>query len=125
MGSNGEESERGFTIVDKRGSEGEEEPSAPEAAGRPVPPPPAELPKVDFASFLISLATSALYHMGQVADPQTGQPAKPDLPLARQTVDTLELLEEKTRGNLSDEEARLLRNLLTDLRMRFVEAGRS
>jgi hypothetical protein len=119
MGSNDDASGRGFTIVDKRGRE-EGDASAEPLAPAPEAP---ELPKVDFASFLISLGTSALYHLGQVADPQTGEPAEPDLPVARQTIDTLELLEEKTRGNLSQEESQLLRNLLTDLRMRFVTAS--
>jgi hypothetical protein len=122
MGSNGDDaSERGFTIVDKRGREEEPEPESEAAAsGRSERP---DLPRVDFASFLISLGTSALYHLGQVADPETGAPAEPDLPVARQTIDTLEILEEKTQGNLSEEEAQLLRNLLTDLRMRFVAAS--
>lgn len=112
--------ERGFTIVDRRGQrEAEEEASAPE------PGPAASLPPVDFSSFLLSLATSALYHLGLVADPSTGQPGTQDLPLARQTIDTLAMLDEKTRGNLTDEEKRLLESLLAELRLRFVEAGRS
>jgi hypothetical protein len=131
MASNGEESERGFTIVDRRGEErGPEAPGA--EAQTPAAPGPddtgagqAPLPPVDFASFLISLGTSALFHLGQVADPETGAPREPDLPVARHTIDTLELLAEKTRGNLTSEEDELLRNLLTDLRMRFVQASRA
>ena len=105
--------ERGFTIVDKRGQEAESEPLA---AGA--------LPRPDFSALLLSLGTSALFHLGLVADPETGKAAPPNLPVARHTIDTLELLEEKTRGNLTDEESTLLRNLLTDLRMRFIAAGR-
>lgn len=105
--------ERGFTIVDKRGRE--EEPQDPSGQA---------LPRPDFSGFLLSLGTSALFHLGLVADPESGNAAAPNLPIARHTIDTLELLEEKTRGNLSDEESTLLRNLLTDLRMRFVAASR-
>jgi hypothetical protein len=124
-------SERGFTIVDRRGSKGEETPSEPEApqaearSGAAGPSPdPGSLPSVDFASFALSLGTSALYHMGLVGDPEGGEPAgAPNLPLARQTIDTLEMLEAKTRGNLDAEEARLLEGLLYELRMRFLEVS--
>lgn len=118
--SNAETDEKGFKIVDRRGEQTDapDPPPAEEAAG------PAELPGVDFASFSLSLATSALYHMGLVADPETGKPGEPNLPVARQTIDTLVMLQEKTEGNLSDEEQGLLTNLLTELRMRFVEAAK-
>jgi hypothetical protein len=121
--------ERGFTIVDRRSSKGEEAPSEPEAepkqAGAPEAPADRDsLPRIDFASFALSLGTSALYHMGLVGDPETGKPvAEANLALARQTIDTLEMLEAKTRGNLDAEEAKLLESLLYELRMRFVEAG--
>jgi len=124
----------GFTVVDKRGQEREPapEPEAPaeapaEGAGAG---PEAEagragqLPKVDFAALLISLGTSAMMHLGVVADPVTGKPAEKNPSLARQTIDTLEMLQEKTRGNLDPDEDRLLQNLLTELRMRFVETQR-
>ncbi len=107
---------RGFTIVDRRGSAGAE----PEP-GRAAPPP---LPKADFAGLTLSLASSALFHLGLVADPETGQPGETNLALARHTIDTLELLEEKTRGNLTSEEVELLANLLTELRVRYVESSR-
>lgn len=112
--------ERGFTIVDRRGDDAARE----EAPARP-PAEEASLPPVDFSSLLLSLATSALYHLGLVADPKTGQPGEKDLPLARQTIDTLAMLGEKTRGNLTDEERHLLESLLAELRLRFVEAGKS
>ena len=121
--------ERGFTIVDRRGGKGEEAPSEPEATPGEAGAPEASadrppLPRIDFASFALSLGTSALYHMGLVGDPETGKPvAEANLALARQTIDTLEMLEAKTRGNLDAEEARLLESLLYELRMRFVEAG--
>jgi len=82
-----------------------------------------ELPRVDFSTFVLSLGTSALYHLGVVAHPETGEKIEPpELGLARNTIDTLEMLEEKTRGNLADAERELLESLLYELRMRFVEA---
>jgi hypothetical protein len=112
--------ERGFIVVDKRGSAEGEEP----AAAAPAPEAPRALPKPDFAALVISLGHSALFHLGLVPDPQTGERATRDLALARQTIDTVEMLEEKTRGNLTPDEARLLENLLYDLRLRFVEAAK-
>jgi hypothetical protein len=84
-----------------------------------------ELPRIDFSTFVLSLSTSALCHLGLVEDPQTGRKGEADLPLASQTIDTLAVLEEKTRGNLDDEERRLLESLLYELRMRFVEVSHS
>ena len=73
---------------------------------------------------MLSLATSALYHMGFVGDPERDQPATaPDLPLARQTIDTLEMLQHKTRGNLDSEEGRLLEGVLYELHLRYVEVS--
>ena len=121
--------ERGFTIVDRRGSKGEEAASEPEATPGEAGAPEAcagraPLPRSDFASVALWLGTTALYHMGLVGDPETGKPvAETNLALARQTIDTLEMLEAKTRGNLDAEEAKLLESLLYELRMRFVEAG--
>ena len=106
----------GFTIVDKRGREGETEPAAPAA-----PP----LPKADFAGLALSLATSALFHLGLIAEPETGSPGQKNLPMARHSIDTLELLEQKTQGNLTAEEAELLAKLLTELRVHYVEASRA
>lgn len=82
------------------------------------------LPHIDFSTFVLSLSTSAFYHLGLVADPETGTPGEPNLALARQTIDTLEVLQVKTRGNLDAEEARLLESLLYELRLRFVGAQR-
>ncbi len=80
---------------------------------------------MDFSTFVLSLGTSAFYHLGLVADPETGERATPNRELARQTIDTLEMLRQKTQGNLGTEEERLVESLLYDLRMRFVEAGKS
>ena len=79
------------------------------------------IPKIDFSTFVISLGTSAMYHMGMLNDPEQGEPAEANLVLAQQTIDTLEMLSEKTQGNLGAEEAKLIESLLYELRMQFVE----
>lgn len=116
----GESDDRGFTIVDRRASAAEGEGGG--AAAKPAP----ELPRVDFATFVLSLGTSALYHLGVVAHPETGERVSPpELALARNTIDTLEMLQEKTRGNLDAQERELVESLLYELRMHFVEAGKA
>lgn len=77
------------------------------------------MPEVTFAAFVMSLNTSALFYLGEISDPATGQKNQ-DLVLAKHTIDTLKLLEGKTRGNLTDEEQDLLKNALYDLKMRYV-----
>jgi hypothetical protein len=79
------------------------------------------LPKIDLSTFVLSLSTSALYQMGHVGDPQTGKRAAPNHVLAQQTIDTLEMLRTKTRGNLDPDELKLFDSLLYELRMKFVE----
>ena len=81
------------------------------------------LPQIDFATFVLSLSTTALCQLGLVPDPLSGKLLEPDRVLARQTIDTLEMLRTKTRGNLDDDERRLLDTLLYELRLKFVEAG--
>jgi len=78
-----------------------------------------DLPEFNFASFIISLSSSALFHLGDIPDPATNQTQR-NLPLAKQTIDILGLLKEKTVGNLERDETQLLENLLYDLRMRYV-----
>jgi hypothetical protein len=79
--------------------------------------------QVDFGTFVLSLGSSALVHLGEISHPETEQ-ARENLLLARQTIDLLAMLEEKTRGNLTDDETRFLRDLLADLRLKFVEKSR-
>ena len=79
---------------------------------------------VDFGTFVLSLGSSALVHLGEIQHPETSE-AKENLALARQTIDLLAMLEEKTKGNLTDEEARFLRDMLADLRLKFVEKSRA
>ena len=81
------------------------------------------LPEITLASFLISLSSSAFIHLGDMPDPVTGE-VKKDLPLAKQTIDLLGLLREKTRNNLQEDEEKLFDHLLYDLRMRYVKETR-
>jgi hypothetical protein len=78
-------------------------------------------PDVTFSSLVISLATTAAVHFGDVADPTTGEPGAPNLEGAKQMIDILGILQEKTRGNLSPEEAGILERVLYELRLRFIE----
>ena len=82
----------------------------------------APLPEINFSSFLLSLSSSTLLHLGEIADPQSGGKKK-DLALAKQSIDIISLLKDKTKGNLTQEEEKLLEHLLYDLRMRFVKAS--
>lgn len=77
---------------------------------------------ISFAGFVLSLATTAAVHFGDIADPQTGERAQPDLDAAHQMIDLIALLQEKTKGNLTDDETKLVDDLLYELRMRFVQA---
>lgn len=79
------------------------------------------LPPIDFSTFVLSLSTTALYQMGLIADPETKQTISPSRAIAQQTIDTIELLREKTRGNLEPDEAKLIDSLLYELRLHFVE----
>jgi hypothetical protein len=78
------------------------------------------MPKIDFATFVISLNSSALVQLGVLADPTTGEKSK-NLPLAKQTIDVLGMLEEKTQGNLDADEANMLKSILYDLRLLYVK----
>lgn len=79
-----------------------------------------QLPQIDFSTFVISLNSSALVQLGVLADPTTGDKSK-NLALAKQTIDLLGMLEEKTRGNLNVDEANMLKSILYDLRILYVK----
>ena len=81
------------------------------------------LPAINFSTFVISLNASALVHLGQLEDPATGSKSK-NLPMAKQTIDILSMLEEKTKGNLTADEENILKNLLYDLRINYVREKR-
>ena len=84
-----------------------------------MPEPKTPAP-IDFYTFVLSLGSSALIHLGDVPHPETGEPQPPNLSVAHQTIDILAMLQEKTRGNLTPAEEKFLENLLTDLRLRYV-----
>ena len=75
--------------------------------------------KIDFSTFIMSLTSSAFYHLGDIADPETGK-TETNLPAVQQTIDMLIMLKEKTQGNLSEEEGKLLEQLTYELQMKFV-----
>jgi hypothetical protein len=79
----------------------------------------AALPAIDFSTFIMSLNASALVHLGIIDDPVSGKKTK-NLPLGKQTVDMLKMLQEKTRGNLTEEEDKLLQGILYDLKIAYV-----
>lgn len=77
-------------------------------------------PEINFSNFVVSLSSSALLHFGDIADPITNKVQR-DLAAAKQTIDILGMLQEKTKGNLDDEEKRLIDGILFELRMRYVK----
>lgn len=93
-------------IKDKKNDAGE-------AAGNDLPP-------LDFSTFILSLSTSVLMNLGLVENPVTGKTEK-EPAVARQTIDLITLLKEKTRGNLSDEETKLVDDVLHELRLWYVK----
>ena len=133
------EEEKGFVIKDKRTFSPETGEPTPEASqeaeeketAKTETPPTSEatsgaqeevhLPEINFSTFVFSLSSSALLHFGEIPDPATGT-KQTNLPMAKHTIDMLGMLEEKTKGNLTDDEAQLLNNILYDLRMRYVKA---
>ncbi len=140
-----EKEEKGFIVRDKRhffqqeekGSPDEEEkgekPEADEARlreeGRGKEEESKEgqreegpLPEVTFSNFVFSLSTQALIQLGEIQDPESKGTLK-NLPLAKQTIDLIGMLQEKTRGNLTKEEEALVDSALYDLRMRYVKAS--
>ncbi len=95
-------------------------------AGLDELPAPGEraLPELDFATFVLSIVGSALVHLGDAPEPETGKPAAPNLFLARQNIELLGLLQDKTRGNLTGEEERVVNQGLYDLRIRYLEVAK-
>ena len=79
-------------------------------------------PQLSFTAFVLSLASTAAIHFGDLADPDSGQKSQPNLEGAGQMIEILSLLEQKTRGNLTAEEREVLNQVLYELRIRFVQA---
>jgi len=128
------EEEKGFVIKDRRSfdEKGElkedekEKPPSEKVQSEPPKSRPTEkatppLPEVSFTGLIFSLSSSALFHMGEIADPSTGEKKK-DLNLAKHAVDTIAMLREKAAGNMTPEEQKFVENVLTDLRWRYVKA---
>jgi hypothetical protein len=112
--SKGEEEQRPSAAEESRESE------RPEKSKTDEPEKKSQLPKINFSTFIVSLNASALLHLGAIEDPTTGEKTK-DLPMAKQTIDILSMLGEKTDGNLTKEEENLLKNILYDLRIMYVK----
>lgn len=116
--SSGEPIEAG----DKSESAREEGASEPDAATAEQPAASSDnLAEINFSTFVISLSTQALMQLGEIPSPLTGK-VESDFAVAKQMIDILGMLREKSRGNLDDQEARLMEDVLYDLRMRYVEA---
>lgn len=123
--------DKGFTVRDKRrvtldGSEPaedrQEEPSGkPERAGPEPQTEPEYGGEVGFLPFILSISTSALVQLGELPDPISHE-KKVDLVFARQTIGIIEMLREKTKGNLTPEEEQLMEDVLYDLRLRYIKA---
>ena len=122
------EQEEGFVVRDRRGRSGPDRSYATSPAAAEVPPhqqtAPSNQPKdsgipVTFSSFVISLGSSSLMLMGEQLDPQQ-PPMPPNLPQAKDIIDLLSVLEDKTTGNLTTEEQAVLRDMLYALRMKYV-----
>lgn len=85
---------------------------------------PAPLPPLDFSTLVLSMATQGFVSLGLVPPPD-GSASAIDLEAASQVIDSLAVLETKTRGNLTDDENKLLESLLFDLRVRYVETAKA
>lgn len=96
----------------------EKKPEEPSAAEEHEEEP--QFPEINFPTFVASLNASALVHLGVIDDPASGKKSK-NLPMAKQTIDILSMLEEKTAGNLPKDEADMLKNVLYDLRIMYVK----
>lgn len=126
------QNDKGFTVKDRRIFSADE--PAPERPKASEPPPlkaeksddadaertQAPLPQINFPTFIASLNASALVHLGVIEDPVSGK-AEKNLPMAKQTIDILSMLQQKTAGNLTTEEDSMLKSILYDLRILFVK----
>ena len=126
-----EEQEKAFVVKDKRFSAKKEEKGESQikeegkivgTSQENISAQEEPLPEVDFTNFIFSLSTSVLIQLGEIQDPFTQKSAK-NLPLAKQTIDLIGMLKEKTKGNLTPEEERVMEYVLYDLRMRYVKAA--
>ncbi len=116
-----------FKVVDKRFSSGNREDTPPREAKKEGPgfvmEDQAPPPQIDFSTLVFSLATGAIINLGLAPDPATKKVQK-NIELARQNIEILTMLKEKTKGNLNGDESTLLENLLTEVRLKFVQASK-
>ena len=117
---------KGYTFMDKRGLDKEDSGAPQEVRDFDLQPqdkdkPGGPAPAIDFTTLIMSFASASLVTMGRVPDPATGSVHK-DLVIAKQNIDIISLLHEKTKGNLNADEERLMQQVLYELRMSFVEA---
>ncbi len=112
-------------MAEQEGSRGFEMADSPTPEGSRAPEPAS----FTFASLVLSLSTSALLHLGMAPrgedEGSEPPPTEVNLPMAKQVVDLLEMLREKTKGNLDGEETRLLEQILHDLHLRYLEKKKS
>lgn len=124
--SENEKEEKSFKFIDRRGEGREEKQADAEGEGFTMKESEAQTAhpdQMDFSTLVMSFATGALINLGLTADPHT-QKTETNLPLAKQNIDILSLLESKTRGNLSEDEAGLIQNVLAEVRLRYVDAAK-
>ena len=84
----------------------------------------AESFQVDFPTFIMSLSSSAFYHLGDMPDPTTGK-KELNLPAVQQTIDMLNMLKGKTKGNLKEDESKLLEQLIYELQVKYVSKSKA
>jgi hypothetical protein len=127
-----EKKDTGFVVKDKRifaeGAGNEKESAAPAFEEKSKedeqkninPEKEFNYPPINFTNFVLSLSTSAMFHFGDFPDHEGGTPQK-NLPAAKQTIDILDMLNEKTKGNLNDQENKLIQGVLYELKLRYVK----
>lgn len=138
----GDSGEGGFKVHDRRifSEDGELRPEPPETAAKDVEEKPAETAteesrppgsggtsaeaEIDFSGFVLSLATTGMVHLGAIPDPVSGK-REENIPGARQMIAVLTVLREKTRGNLSNEESKLLDSLIYEMQMGVMRQSQS
>jgi Domain of unknown function (DUF1844) len=113
-------SESGETTTNEKekSSVTEEKPQAQETTGKPED---FDFPPINFTNFVLSLSTSALFHFGDFPDPSSGTKTEKNLPAAKQTIDILDMINEKTKGNLNEQENNLIQGVLYELKLRYVK----
>jgi len=118
----------GFVIKDKRSSQISEDNAAflddqetknQEKQTNPSEKKETEPFQIDFSAFIMSLTSSAFYHLGDMPDPSTGK-TEINLPAVQQTIDMLIMLREKTKGNLKEDESKLIEQLIYELQVKYV-----